>query len=225
MIIIADIAGQFDALTRLISKFNRDEKFILVGDLIDRGPQSREVIEWTMSNPNVQALMGNHEHMLLDWYNKMTNPLYFCQYDKTAWISNGGFATLRSYGADFNDPESAKNIPAEHIDWLSSLPIYKEFCLESLHDRFFVSHAAWIHGSSSDYDRIWNRKEPWPMVGSLQVFGHNSHWGLKRFNREDGSLYAICIDQSRSEVLTAYNSKNGEITTVPYVEKLIEASP
>lgn len=218
MIAIADIAGQYDALMRLVSKFpGRD--FILLGDLVDRGPKSKQVIEWAMKTPNVRTLMGNHEHLFIDWWLTMIDPDYQSVYSNGDWFSNGGLATLRSY-VDSSVPmtqlELARSLPIEHLQWLEKLPV----CYSTEH--FFFSHAPWLPGGKG-LDTIWNRLSPEPMDGVLQLFGHNSHWGLKTFETkwaEHDDVFAICLDQSRREVLTAYDCHHHKITEEPYREPL-----
>ena len=83
--IISDIAGNFDALLRLLTKMPDDE-VISLGDMVDRGPDSKAVINWFMSNG--RAVIGNHEHMMLD-HCRQTG-----FYEKGMWELNGGDATL-----------------------------------------------------------------------------------------------------------------------------------
>ena len=54
--IIGDIAGRFDELMLLLAKMPESDKVILLGDMVDRGSQSKQVIEWAMTNPNVIAI-------------------------------------------------------------------------------------------------------------------------------------------------------------------------
>ena len=62
--IISDIAGNYKTLMALLEKMPQDEEIISVGDMVDRGPRSKEVIEFFMNNENATAIMGNHEHMM-----------------------------------------------------------------------------------------------------------------------------------------------------------------
>ena len=65
-IIIGDVHGNFQALLRLLNRVapdSEDEVYFL-GDLIDRGQQSLEVVDFVIKN-NYQCLLGNHEYMLL----------------------------------------------------------------------------------------------------------------------------------------------------------------
>src|ERR1035437_3790153 len=106
--IISDIAGRYNELQKLISIMPPAEKIILVGDLMDRGPDSKKVIEWAMTTPNVITLKGNHEAMMVEAAEGNTmDHLY-----------NGGKATLESYGATH-----PWDYPEKHINWIRQLPL------------------------------------------------------------------------------------------------------
>lgn len=219
LFVIADIAGQFDALMRLVEKCPKGAEIVLVGDLVDRGPQSFEVVEWAMKNPKVTTLMGNHEHMMLDFY----EPIFGGGlYGSDIWKGNGGSATMASYSR-----HGFKRPPDSHIAWLKNLPTYKmsddKKCLvthAALAPRFQVediSVAYEIVDQDFDYSVLWNRGEPVKRE-YFQVFGHNSHWGLMPFPEDGENAWAICIDQSRSQLLTGFHWPTGEIIEEPYVK-------
>lgn len=73
--VIGDVHGCYDELTALIMKIekkDKDARFILLGDLIDRGPKVWEVLYWAQKhislNGKYQCLKGNHEQLALTWY-------------------------------------------------------------------------------------------------------------------------------------------------------------
>lgn len=217
MLVIADIAGQFDALMRLVKSVPEDEKIVLVGDLVDRGPASKEVVEWARKERRVTALMGNHEHMMLDywyWYGRTIYP-------PGCWIGNGGGKTMYSYKDEWND---IGRPPDSHLAWLASLDSY----YFSDDKKLFVSHAPLLKGHDPDrvanvsdfmdplfdYSLLWNRTEPMER-DFFQVFGHNSHWGLRSFG-SDLVPWALCIDQSKDDILTGFHWPTGEILEQPY---------
>lgn len=161
---IADIAGEFDALMRLVTKFEPDSKIILLGDMVDRGPKSKEVIEWARTNPNVIPLMGNHEHMMLDWIKDGRF------YESGTWLFNGGIPTLTSYFGDQakistrmsfnniygsqgidtvieNDEELRNLFPKADIEFLSNLSKYYEI---EVNDRQFIMTHAPIFNADLD---------------------------------------------------------------------------
>ncbi len=72
---IGDVHGYFQDLILLIQKIENidpDARFILLGDLIDRGSESLEVLEWAMNHitpgGKYQSVRGNHEDLVLQWY-------------------------------------------------------------------------------------------------------------------------------------------------------------
>ena len=111
-IIIGDVHGHYDALIALLESVapNSNDQVYFLGDLIDRGPKSAEVVDFVMKN-QYHCLRGNHEEMLLEvvGQGKVTLQLY------QGWLHSGGFATVASYDS---------KIPQEHIDWMKELPLY-----------------------------------------------------------------------------------------------------
>jgi serine/threonine protein phosphatase 1 len=126
--VIADLHGRFDLLCRAIDLIEADAgeaggKLVVLGDFVDRGPQSRGIIDLLMAGPsrlNWQwiVLQGNHEAMMLEC---LSNPGIL-----RWWIGNGGGQTLQSYGYQNGDPLVPLKIPTEHLEWLASLPIVHE---------------------------------------------------------------------------------------------------
>lgn len=213
LLIIADVAGQYGALTRLLARYPESQKVVFVGDLVDRGPASDKVIELAMSRPNTETILGNHEHMMLDYYCNLGF------YDYGIWTGNGGMTTHASYG--WNRP------PEAVLDWLKQLPLFLVTA-----DGLLVSHcplpakyagiedipdaaADYISPQKFDLALIWNRGQALDRGPDVfQVFGHNSHWGVRSFGN-----YAQCIDGSASRVLTAFHWPSKTIDQEPYDEQ------
>jgi serine/threonine protein phosphatase 1 len=114
---IGDIHGCLAKLQDLVKQCQLDAgnmptKFVFLGDYIDRGSDSRGVVEFLINLQSQQSdlmvcLAGNHEELALA-------ALYAGDYEN--WLRNGGDETLRSYGID-----SAADLPPHHIDWLNTL--------------------------------------------------------------------------------------------------------
>jgi serine/threonine protein phosphatase 1 len=170
---IGDIHGCFEELTSLIQLCSEAagaaaHDFVLLGDYVDRGPQSSDVIEDLMRRQaaapsRFRCLRGNHDEMLVLAARSDRSDAALTQ-----WWSNGGEATLEAYGVD--DPSE---IPADHLAWIRGLPL----CLHE-NDRFFV-HAGVRPGvpliEQSARDMLWIREpflgsEDWH--GALVVHGH-----------------------------------------------------
>jgi len=88
---IGDIHGRFDLLTRLLDQLDPAYPVICVGDYIDRGEASAEVLRHLSAQPDIKCLMGNHEDMLLGF---LDNP----EHNGSRWLRNGGLQTLASFG-------------------------------------------------------------------------------------------------------------------------------
>lgn len=111
-IIIGDVHGQYDPLLQLIEAIAPQERepVYFLGDLIDRGPNSAQVVEFVRQH-RYRCLLGNHEQMLLEVLGsqRMIGEML------PGWLYNGGNNTLFSYN---------HKIPQDHIDWLKTLPLY-----------------------------------------------------------------------------------------------------
>ena len=168
---IGDVHGRFDllqAMHQLIDQENeklppRDWVVIHLGDYVDRGPQSKEVLDFlaraTTTSPRMIALAGNHD-------------IGFIEFLETGdafglFAGNGGRQTALSYGVDidFDDAESvirgwralAQAIPASHTQFLRGLPRSIVF------GDFYFCHAGIRPGVELDLqdpdDLIWIRGE------------------------------------------------------------------
>lgn len=167
---IGDTHGCCDKLARLLDdcrRFagSRAARFVFLGDYIDRGPDSRGVIDCIIkmqaTEPDkVVAVAGNHEDLLL--------AALASREAVGRWIANGGDATLRSYGV-----RSLHDLPPDHLSWIGGLPTDHDDGL-----RLFV-HAGIRPGIPLDRqsraDMLWIR-EPFLAStadhGRLIVHGH-----------------------------------------------------
>jgi serine/threonine protein phosphatase 1 len=114
-IIIGDIHGYYQGLMRLLEEIapTPEDQIYFLGDLIDRGPQSAQVVEFVKQN-NYRCLLGNHELMLLNVVGNNFNSNQIIQ----SWLFSGGQATITSY--------QAAQIPQDHLEWFKNLPIYMD---------------------------------------------------------------------------------------------------
>jgi serine/threonine protein phosphatase 1 len=120
---IGDIHGELalllaaaDAIRRYCSRHLKH--VVLLGDYVDRGPNSRGVVDYLERRDTrpITCLRGNHEQLMLDALADPSEPTL------RRWTELGGDATLASYGADTIGVEALKRIPAAHIAWLKRLP-------------------------------------------------------------------------------------------------------
>ncbi|MBV9387986.1 MAG: serine/threonine protein phosphatase [Chroococcidiopsidaceae cyanobacterium CP_BM_ER_R8_30] len=113
-IFIGDVHGYYDGLMTLLEAIapGSDDQVYFLGDLIDRGPQSAQVVEFVRQS-GYSCLLGNHEQMLLDVLASRINVPTVVQQN---WLYSGGFATITSY--------KEATIPESHIDWMLQLPTH-----------------------------------------------------------------------------------------------------
>jgi serine/threonine protein phosphatase 1 len=204
---IGDVHGCLDKLVRILAQCRRHgggrpSRLVFVGDYLDRGPDSRGVIDTLLAvqreaPAHVICLRGNHEAMMLEA--ARTD-------DDALWLLNGGGDTLASYGVT-----QAPDLPADHLAWVAALPL-------SFDDgrRLFV-HAGVNPsvplGQQEERDLLWIR-EPFLSsrcdYGRLVVHGHTPlttgvpDLRLNRLNIDTaavfgGPLTAAVFDDQRTE--------------------------
>jgi len=120
---IGDIHGCLDKLLQLMDRIEIDfrrDRVRFLGDYIDGGPRSKDVVDYLIrlqaKTDRVVFLKGNHEEML-ERYLEGTDLMMF--------LDNGGEATLKSYGEIENKAETGP-IPARHVAFFESLRFYYE---------------------------------------------------------------------------------------------------
>jgi serine/threonine protein phosphatase 1 len=124
---VGDIHGEDAKLDELLGSLPlRDgDRFVFLGDYIDRGPDAFQVIERLIQLQRdwpCVFLLGNHESMLLDFLG-WTDDAYFAG---DAFLMNGGDRTLASYGYfDRENPDRHSfRLPKQHEDFLLSLKLH-----------------------------------------------------------------------------------------------------
>jgi serine/threonine protein phosphatase 1 len=224
---IGDVHGRLDCLLMMDAAIRRDwarrttenALVIFLGDYIDRGSDSRDVInilkQRGFAGLPARFLMGNHEDAMLSFLeDARIGP---------AWTSFGGFATLASYGVkpigggDQNRMEQLRNgliqnLPDSHLDFLRSLELWIE-----LGDYLFV-HAGIRPGRAlADQRRedLLTIREPFFAASSLPwrvVHGHTvidkpvllpHRISIDTGAYASGVLTCAVIEGDRAEILDA----------------------
>ena len=118
LIAIGDIHGCPQTLDALLERLGptEDDHLVFVGDYVDRGPDSRGVIERLLNlreEHRCTFLRGNHEALMLEGLDRGIKDL---------WFANGGQSTLRSYMQN----GSPQRVPEEHLEFVRSTELYHE---------------------------------------------------------------------------------------------------
>lgn len=167
---VGDIHGCLDRLIRLMDVIKVDPKkdtLLFMGDYIDRGTQSKEVVDYLIDlegrHENVIFLKGNHELML---------QLYLNGDDRADFLMNGGQATMDSYAKAWLRPP-ANPVPRSHLDFFDRLRMYHETS-----ENIFV-HAGMRPGvrleEQEERDLLWIRNDFIYSdfdFGKRVIFGH-----------------------------------------------------
>lgn len=213
---IGDIHGMYDALVQLVDKIGRHhgknypeklQKFVFVGDYVDRGPDSEGVIKFLMALSEKYEcvfLRGNHEDMLL--------------HDVHNFIFNGGRETLKSYGWQDGEPvyDLAQYIPEEHVAWFRATRLWHKDELRSYCHAGIYRHLGGVE-NQSERVLLWVRNEflldP-SDEGGYVVHGHTPMEGGKwprekdnRINLDTGAVFGGCLTAavfSEEEVLPVH---------------------
>ena len=200
-----DVHGRLDLLTKLLEILEKDypaAKIYSTGDLVDRGPNSKGVLDLIIEK-GIKPVRGNHDDMFVKFLNGD-------RYALQGHLQDGmkGVSTAVSYGfrREFVGVHIADDyreaVPKSHKDFLNSLPLYRIIELENevtgTISKYFLSHAGigtwawhlvteagenstlelaldWIDENCGQEDMLWGHKD----IGSLakipgytQIIGH-----------------------------------------------------
>ena len=169
---IGDVHGRLDLLEELQAMiledsagFDGSKVIVYLGDYIDRGAQSKQVLDLLIEQPLADFesvhLLGNHEHAMLDF---LRNP----EGIGAAWLGFGGQVTCLSYGVGPNRimmnadlellrEELSEKLPQSHLDFMNSMP------LTHIEGSYYFVHAG-IRPDESIEDQqagdlLWIREE------------------------------------------------------------------
>jgi serine/threonine protein phosphatase 1 len=236
--IIGDVHGEYETLLALIAKLPQDAEIIFVGDLIDRGASSAQVIKFIREN-NHRVVLGNHEDLMLTYgvsftktYPNSTNPNFL-----HSWYNNGGDATLFSYNIlkytrengmqCVENPEGMEQF-LDDIEWLKTLPLYIELPQKINNKPVVISHApcadVWHNHDNPDAKEtfrdyaLWHRRDPKPESKIYNIFGHTPvEFGVEieeHFTNVDTGCY---IKKHGYNELSAFCVETQEVVNVSRV--------
>ena len=235
---------------KLLHKQMPEGVFWGVGDLVDRGPDSKGVLDYFIDN-NLNSVMGNHDHMMLFEKIKNNPGVNSRLYRDGCWLYNGGDATMESLGVyherDFDPINFTK-----YFDYIEKMPLrFEEGNLMITHapisdrknKRVFDLGEINKNEHLLDISALWNRYGPTKVPGKFQVYGHNSPKGiLWHTDKHPQGIYmhdemeipegawAVCIDTWRETFLTGL-SIDTDLLDDPrkaikiFIQELVEESP
>jgi len=239
---IGDVHGYADTLLALLDSLNLSsrDRVVLLGDLVDRGPRSCEVIRIARENPQIFSVLGNHEEMMLNSFDVDNIETMTAQ--QTNWFYVGGRATNQSYIDEFTNSQGdiddfdLRMRVGKDLAWLDSLPHHIVL------DDFRLVHAGYspwdgdLDLQSTD-TLMWVRGEFHNSITPVDekrtvVFGHSTvlGFGLKQTEiwKSEAELQnsrpaAIGIDSccygGKDPQLTAFNLQTGDFVKQRVIPK------
>lgn len=146
--VITDIHGCLHTFQTLLDKiaFSFEDELYLMGDFMDRGPDSKGVIDYILDlrrmGYKLHCIRGNHDQMMLDAPKGKEHNL--------TWLANGGKATLKSFGV-----KQVEDIPQKYFDFINELPYYLEV------GPYILVHAGLDFNNKDPYENrefmLWGR--------------------------------------------------------------------
>lgn len=199
-IAIGDIHGCYKSLEALLQKLESyaDRRFVFIGDYIDRGPDSKKVVDRLIElqkEIDCVFLRGNHEQMLLDAFNNDEFKL---------WLINGGRSTLKSYNINHSGA-----LPDSHQKFYNQTKHYYNT------SNYFFVHAGLsplktikqcLQNEEEMEEFLWERSHlnafetPWEKT---VVFGHTPRQQPIKKNRMIGIDTGCVFDRMGYGKLTA----------------------
>ncbi|MEM9657956.1 MAG: metallophosphoesterase family protein [Planctomycetota bacterium] len=203
-IAIGDIHGCSTALKTLLDRLDlqHGELVVVLGDAIDRGPDSRGVIDQLLTlreRVNLVCILGNHEQMLLDTIDGASQAYQ--------WLIHGGAETLDSYGKNFGH----NSVDPVHLEFLRDwVDVYEDPTHFFVHGNYLpkrpLQRQPW---SDLRWEPIsWRMPTP-HVSGKTAVVGHTSNKQAEIVN----AGHLVCIDTYcyGGGWLTALDSASGQV--------------
>lgn len=185
---VGDVHGCRGLLRALLDRIRADAAafpgrphVVLLGDVVDRGPETAVLID-DLLRPlpwgRLSAIRGNHEEMMLAF---VADP-----HRHADWLAQGGFETLRAYGLPL-DPRDlaglpgrrvaqmlAAHLPEDHLRWLAALPWGHSLRIDG--QDWVLAHAGYDPARGPEAQRprdlVWGGARPGPGDGIRLVHGH-----------------------------------------------------
>ncbi len=238
---IGDIHGHLELLKAAHHRINADmalhgdASIVHLGDLVDRGPDSRGVVEFLMlgvaAGRDWVVLKGNHDRLFTGF---MTDPAWRDPGLKPehSWLHPriGGATTLASYGV--RSPGDRPVAPV-HAEALAAVPLDHRRFLESCPTSFTFEQAIFVHAGirpgipladQTEDDLVWIRQEFLDDTrdhGALIVHGHTAiakatHYG-NRLNMDSSAAYGGPLSAAVIEGRSAFLLTDSGREPMPYI--------
>ena len=187
--VMSDIHGEAARFYAMLEKIalRPEDRLIILGDVVDRGPDGIPLLRYIMDQPNITLLMGNHEHMMLQYYGPEST-----EERRARWDRNGNAPTKAAYEALPPEQQAAL------LAFVAALP----GCLElTVAGRDF--HLVHAFPAETLYDMVWTRPKldtPAPLPGKQVILGHTKVVSMLHPNKEERQPYEQALSDQGETV-------------------------
>jgi len=199
---MSDIHGNFLKFKEMIKKINLkpNDTLYVLGDFIDRGSDSINLLIYIMNEPNIKVILGNHEDLMIETLRGDSS-------SKDVWFNVGGFETYKSYN------KLTKELKRAVFNYLCFLPLF------IIKDNFILTHSGlnlpkYIRNKNlteiiefqDRQDFIWSGYNFYqnPAIDTFTViFGHTPTYNIDSRNSKNNKMFIwhddiykdkICLD-------------------------------
>ena len=175
--IIGDIHGRYDAFLELIEKMPKADKLIAIGDLVDKGDKSFEVVKYFIKNKDSSVLLGNHEVLFLSSKSIYHKDLPYLDLSKRTDFRTGYLKFKK--GIRYQLRKLYKNNEEEYLkinklvaSYFASMP------LDIKIDNLYISHAPYtmetkdMKNYEDNFYKLFISRSPFKNPNYFSVFGH-----------------------------------------------------
>lgn len=199
--VIGDVHGCYDEFIEMVNRIEKLDKsptFILIGDIEDRGPKSREMMDWAVENVTdngkFQMVLGNHEDNIITSFESALDIIERYGENKESAIVDRYLYSRYGLEEEFVGVTLAEF--EKYIDFFKSLPLYKEIQING--KKYIIAHAWYSEMkdrrtiiSFRDVKEGQQRVGYRQMNGEILIHGHTptimEH--CTQFNAEAGKIW------------------------------------
>ncbi|NQX83745.1 MAG: metallophosphoesterase [Mycoplasmataceae bacterium] len=204
--VIADVHGRYNALKELIKIMPGANEMVLLGDLIDRGRNNVEVMEFVIKN-NIKSVLGNHDFLFLYYMKEEHDFFSMLSKDDKNIVKNayqvGHFGFIEEIDEKLKDGKD--KFIQDVIQYIKAMPVKIEY------DDIYISHTPFIKPVEDIVkvaglkELMFNREEINSIPDKFHVFGH--------MGRQKNYTY-IEEEMKESKITSDYNYKVGNAVCI-----------
>lgn len=200
--IIGDIHGRYNTFLELIDKMPKADKLIAIGDLVDKGNKSFEVVKHFIKNKNFSSLLGNHEVLFLSSKGVFHKDLPHLDLSKRTDFRSGYLKFKKGIRYELRD--LFKNNNEEYMKTNKLIASYfASMPLDIKIDNLYISHAPYtmetkdMKNYEDNFYKLFISRSPFVNPNYFSVFGHT---GKQRYWTQVQKSEKLQINEIKKQV-------------------------